>query len=128
MNAVKPRELPQDNMAGGIEEINWRARRQTGMAHQPEDTGKQASTLVRQVSRVSTREMDRLIDDLKNLRDKLESDGNRIQSDIVEYASLSQSALQLTKIVTDAVAHVKGISDAASAINEIPSSKTPLAI
>jgi hypothetical protein len=128
MSAVKPRELPQDNKAGGIEEINWRARRQTGTAHQPEDTGKQASTLICQLSRVSTREIDRLIDDLKNLRDKLESDGNRVQSDIVEYASLSQSALQLTKIVTDAVAHVKGISAAASAVNEIPSFKNPLAI
>ena len=33
--------------------------------------------------------------------------GNRVQRDIVEYASLSQSVVQLTKIVSEGMTHVK---------------------
>jgi hypothetical protein len=67
--------------------------------------------IVRQMSLMSTNEIDRLIHDLENLRGKLEIDSNRIQAEIVEYASLSQSAGQLTKIVSDSVTHVKSGSD-----------------
>jgi hypothetical protein len=63
--------------------------------------------IVRQMSLVSTYEIDRLIRDLENLRGKLEKDSHRIQAEIVEYASLSESAGQLTKIVSDSVSQVK---------------------
>ena len=41
--------------------------------------------------------------DLHGLRNKLQSDGNRIQRDIVKYTELSQGILQLATIVSDSV-------------------------
>ena len=90
-----------------------------------EDTGERASALVLRVTAESTREIDRLIDGLKNLRDRLRNDGSRLQRDIVEYASLSQSAVQLTKIVTDSMANVKGMSDAQSVSTKVLGSIVP---
>ncbi len=91
MNILKPREMARDKKLGALNGSN--------VAH-PED-------FVRQISLASTSEIDRLIGDLKDLRDKLENDANRIETDIAEYASLSQSAAQLTKIVSDSLAQVQ---------------------
>ena len=61
------------------------------------------SALLRRVSGNSTREIDTLIGDLRDLREKLRSDGDRIHRDIVEYAALSQQVMQLSKIITESV-------------------------
>jgi hypothetical protein len=64
-------------------------------------------TLIGRVSGSSAREIDHLIGELRGLRDKLQTDGERVQHDIVEYAALTQSVMQLTKIISDGVTHVK---------------------
>ena len=61
------------------------------------------SALLRRVSGNSTREIDALIGDLRDLREKLRSDGDRIHRDIVEYAALSQQVMQLSKIISESV-------------------------
>jgi hypothetical protein len=61
------------------------------------------SALPRRVSGNSTREIDTLIGDLRDLREKLRSDGDRIHRDIVEYAALSQQVMQLSKIISESV-------------------------
>jgi hypothetical protein len=66
-------------------------------------TANNLGTLLDRVSGTSTKEIDNLIGDLQTLRKKLQADSNRIQRDIAEYASLSQSVMQLTKIVSDSV-------------------------
>ena len=48
-------------------------------------------------------EIDNLISDLQTLRKKLQTDGDRIQRDIAEYAELSQQVMQLTNIISDSV-------------------------
>ncbi len=68
-----------------------------------EMTATNLSTLLRRVSGSSTRQIDNLIGELRTLREKLQSDGDRVQRDIVEYAALSQSVMQLTKIVAESV-------------------------
>jgi ABC-type transporter Mla subunit MlaD len=68
-----------------------------------ETTASNLGTLLERVSGTSTKEIDNLIGDLQALRKKLQADSNRIQRDIAEYASLSQSVMQLTKIVSDSV-------------------------
>ena len=68
-----------------------------------EMTANNLSTLLRRVSGSSTRQIDNLIGELRTLREKLQSDGDRVQRDIVEYAALSQSVMQLTKIVAESV-------------------------
>jgi hypothetical protein len=98
MSTVKMRNLTRSNKSGAIDA-------NSSNAEHP-DISNEVRTLVSQISVVSTREIDRLISDLTQLRDKLEDDSNRIQADIVEYALLSQSAVQLTKVVSDSVAHV----------------------
>jgi hypothetical protein len=84
-------------------------------------------SLMGRVSGSSTRQIDTLIDELTELREKLQTDGNRVQRDIVEYAALTQSVMQLTKIISDGVTHVKSpdIADGrglehASAIGIVP--------
>jgi hypothetical protein len=72
------------------------------------------STLLRRVSAHSTREIDLLISELRTLRDKLHADGNRVEREIVEYAALSQSVIQLTKIIADGVMQIKKVPDAPS--------------
>src|SRR5260370_41442689 len=61
------------------------------------------SALLRRVSGSSTREIDGLIGDLRDLREKLRSDGDRIHREIVEYAALSQQVMQLSKIISESV-------------------------
>jgi hypothetical protein len=42
------------------------------------------------------------------LRDKLQSDGNRLQRDIEKHAELSQGVQQLTAIISDSVKKIPG--------------------
>jgi hypothetical protein len=65
------------------------------------------SDLLRRVSANSTTEIDNLISELRLLREKLVADGNRVERDIVEYAALSQSVIEITKIITDSMLQVK---------------------
>ena len=55
----------------------------------------------------STSEIDNLICELQLLREKLLADGNRVERDIVEYAALSQSVIEMTKIITESMTQVK---------------------
>jgi len=112
MSVTKSSEAARSNKPAELERNIGAVRQQSSPVFQAEDTGEKASTLVLRVSAESTREIDRLIDGLKNLRERLKNEGSRLQRDIVEYVSLSQSAVQLTKIVTDSMTHVKGMSDA----------------
>jgi hypothetical protein len=124
MSTFKSRELMRGGRSNEIEgSIRDLVRQQNGIARQADPVGEQAtselSSLLRQVSLQSTREVDRLIEDLKLLREKLEAQGNRVQRDIVEYASLSQSIVQLTKIVSDGMNHVKRVPDAPTIASDV---------
>jgi ABC-type transporter Mla subunit MlaD len=61
------------------------------------------ANLLNQVLKTSTGEIDSLISELQTLRKKLQTDGDRIQRDITEYAELSQQVMQLTTIISDSV-------------------------
>ncbi len=63
--------------------------------------------LLRRISANSTGEIDNLISELRLLREKLLADGNRVERDIVEYAALSQSVIEMTKIITESMLQVK---------------------
>jgi hypothetical protein len=52
----------------------------------------------------------------------LDEDGRRVQREIADYASLSQSVIQLTKIVSEGMTHVKTVPDAPNIGGEAPSS------
>jgi hypothetical protein len=70
------------------------------------------SSLLQRVSASSVREIDGLIRELKTLRERLHDEGERVQREIVEYASLSQAARQSTKIITESLSHWERVPDA----------------
>jgi hypothetical protein len=63
--------------------------------------------LLQRVSLNSVNEIDELISELKMLREQLQHDGERMAREIVGYASLSQAAMQSTKILTDGLTNRK---------------------
>jgi hypothetical protein len=72
--------------------------------------GEHLGALLRQVSKSSMGEIERLIVELKILHEKLQTDGDRIQGDIEKHAELSQEVMQLTKIISDSVKKLPGRS------------------
>ena len=106
MNFAKPfgsaeiDKSPEREVEGNIRELtrSGAAFRQSD-GNDSEMTANNLGHLLSRVSGTSTRQIDNLIGDLRTLREKLQSDGDRVQRDIVEYAALSQSVMQLTKIV-----------------------------
>ena len=66
--------------------------------------------LLQRVSINSVNEIDELISELKILREQLQHDGERMAREIVGYASLSQAAMQSTKILTDGLTNRKSES------------------
>jgi len=65
--------------------------------------------LLDQVSKGSVGEVDGLIGELRQLRAKLQADGDRIKRDIQEYETLSQQVMQLTKIISDSLATLSNV-------------------
>jgi hypothetical protein len=100
MSTLKPRELTSSKKLAAID------GNMSNVEH--------LQDIVGQMLLVSTSEIDRLIRDLKGLRGKLEEGSHRIQTEIVEYVSLSQSTAQLTTIVSDSVAQIERGSGAPS--------------
>src|SRR3954469_956133 len=69
------------------------------------------STLLQRVAGTSVQEIDRLIAELQTLRELLHEEGARVQRKITEYAHLSQSAMQSTKIIAESLAQWKKKGD-----------------
>ena len=69
-------------------------------------------SLLQRVSGQSVQEIDSLIAELQTLRERLRLEGERVQRNIVEYASLSQAAMQSTRIIADSLTHWKKVPDA----------------
>ena len=122
MSFLKTREsaevdtLPELEVEGEIREF---VRRDVvGIRRQPENDGELVANNINQLlSRVagtSVQEIDRLITELQTLRDTLQSEAARVQREIVEYATLSQAALQSTKIIAESLTHWKKVPDAPS--------------
>jgi hypothetical protein len=71
---------------------------------EPENAGQAVTdinSLIQRVAGVSLDLLDDAIVDLRQLRDFLHSEGERIQSEISGYLQLSQTAMGSTKIITD---------------------------
>jgi hypothetical protein len=122
MSILKARRLPLSNkpeLEGSIREL---VRRESSTIRQAGDHSEQAvrelASLVQRISGGSTREVDHLINGLTNLRQKLDDEAMRIRGDIMDFASLSQSVMQLTKIVSDGVTQIAKVPDAPGIASE----------
>jgi hypothetical protein len=69
----------------------------TNLGRQPEHESERVA------SNITSVEIDKLITELETLRDRLQSEAARVQREIVEYASLTQGALQSTKIIAESL-------------------------
>ena len=68
-------------------------------------------TLVRRVSEASRREIGNLVGELQMLDKKLQTDGDRVEHYITEYAELNQQVMQLTTIISDSVKKLPEVRD-----------------
>src|SRR5215468_4619367 len=69
------------------------------------------SELLGRVSESSTGQIDNLVGDFQQLREKLRTDGERIQREIEEYKSLSEMVMRLTKTISESVEKVRASVD-----------------
>src|SRR5260370_1105738 len=80
-----------------------------GVRRQPESDSELVANninqLLQRVAGTSVQEIDKLITELQTLRDTLQSEAARVQREIVEYATLSQAALQSTTIIAESRGH-----------------------
>jgi hypothetical protein len=115
MSILKPRGLQRSDKRAEVEgNIRDLVRRQGSAARQSnnnsEDAARQLASLVNRVSGDATREVDHLIGGLGHVRQKLDDEAARLHHDIVEFASFSQSVMQLTNIVSDGMSHVAKVA------------------
>jgi hypothetical protein len=73
------------------------------------------SNLLQRVAGTSVQEIDRLISELQTVREMLQAEGSRVQRELAQYAHLSQSAMQSTKIIAESLAQWKPVGDLRSA-------------
>jgi hypothetical protein len=65
---------------------------------------------ISRISGQSLHEIDHLIAGLHGVREKLNTDGDRLHREIQQHADFSQSIIELTGIITDALASVNKTS------------------
>ena len=104
---------PRTAVEGEIREFVRRdsANLRRGSDNDSELVANNISKLLQRVAGTSVQEIDRLIAELQILRDRLHAEGNRVQREIAEYARLSQSAMQSTKIIADGLSNWKTSTD-----------------
>jgi len=59
------------------------------------------TSLLQRVAGTSVQEVDRLIAELQCLRETVSSEGARVQREVIQYATLSQAAMQSTKVLAE---------------------------
>jgi hypothetical protein len=69
-------------------------------------------TLIKRVAEDTVREVDDLIAKLKRRREQLLAESARVQREIAEYAQMSQSTMQSTKIISESLATFNKVPDA----------------
>jgi transposase len=122
MTLIKTREPAEVDKTAETEvegEIREFVRRDVAtLRRQPESDSEMVasniSSLLQRVSGTSVQEIDKLIGELQTLREMLANEGARVQREIVEYATLSQAAMQSTKIIAESLGHWKKVPDAPS--------------
>jgi hypothetical protein len=77
---------------------------------EPDLTG-HVGTLMRRVSDNSLQDIDDLIAKLQRRREQLLAESERVQREIIEYAKLSQTTMQSTKIISESLAHFNKVPD-----------------
>jgi cation transport regulator ChaC len=87
----------------------------TSFRRQPESESETVASninaVLQRATGTSVQEIEKLITELQTLRDTLQSEAARAQREIVEYATLTQGALQSTKIIAESLTNLKKVAD-----------------
>jgi hypothetical protein len=78
--------------------------------HEAKSAVSEFSSEAFQISDRSIQEIDHLIEGLRGVRQKLDTDRSRLQREMARHVEFSETVLRLTKIVSDGMAHVKKAS------------------
>jgi hypothetical protein len=70
------------------------------------------SMLVQRVAGASISEIDNVIEELRNMREFLRSEGERVQREIAGYATVSQTAAASMKVISESMAQWRSSSGA----------------
>jgi len=119
MKSSEPAEIGKAGETQVEGEIREFVRRDVAtLRRQPENESEMVAsnigTLLQRVAGTSVKEIDKLILELQTLREMLHNEGARVQREIVEYATLSQAAMQSTRIISESLTHWKKVPDAPS--------------
>jgi hypothetical protein len=98
-----------------------RANGSAGVSTESEERNVELAFLISQISFRSIQELDHLISGLQGVRQKLDDEGDRIQRQVGEYVSFSQSIVDLTKIVTEATTAINGLPTKTPELVEVAS-------
>jgi predicted ATP-dependent Lon-type protease len=111
----KMRTAEHDQTVEEVEgEIREFVRREVVTENESELVASNINSLLRRVTATSVQEIDKLITELESSRDMLQSEATRVQREITQYSTLSQAALQATKIITESLTQLKKVPDAAT--------------
>ena len=112
----KPANFDQDIEAAVEAEICEFVRRDGASLRRAPETDSElvansVVTLLQRVAGTSVQDIDGLISELQILRETLREQGVRVQRKLAEYAHLSQSAMQSTKIIAESLAQWRQVGD-----------------
>ena len=109
MGAIKGFTDPEDELYDSVRREVASLKR--GADGESEVVANNLGAVVQRVAGPSLQEIDRLVGEMHSIRDLLETEGERVQREIAEYAHLSQSSLQSTKIIAESLARWKSVAD-----------------
>jgi hypothetical protein len=101
---ARERSSELDTLADVTGEIQDFVRQQRSDADGQTVTNDLVSLLAR-AARSSTQEIDQVMAELQRLRERVQGDGVRVQRNLVEYATLAQSTLETTKVISESLRH-----------------------
>jgi hypothetical protein len=94
-----------------------KANRSAEVLVESEERNVELASMISQISSQSVQEIDHLISGLQGMRYKLDDDADRIQRQIGQHVSFSQSIVDLAKIVSDGMTAIKTM---APEVRELP--------
>ena len=87
----------------------------TSLRRQPENESEMVASninsLLQRVAGTSVQEIDKLITELQTMSEMLENEAARVQRELVQYSTLTQGALQSTKIIAESLTQWKKVPD-----------------
>jgi hypothetical protein len=90
-----------DKLADVEEEIREFVREQNDSDRDDKPPTNNLASLLERAAGAPEREIDKLIAELQALREKLHSEGSRVQQRVLDYATLSQAAMQSAKVTSE---------------------------